>query len=111
MAGRTTFLPHSPVRGPRSARPPTHASHPGRTGREGENPVFSQPEWRSWGACHPPGTAVAFGVLPDAMSLLGATTVSGIDSLAVLRRNLAIARGFKPRIAAAAPRRPATATS
>jgi aryl-alcohol dehydrogenase-like predicted oxidoreductase len=31
-----------------------------------------------------------------AMSLPVATTISGIDSLAVLRQNLAIARGFKP---------------
>src|SRR5260370_26019907 len=31
-----------------------------------------------------------------AMSLPVATTLSGIDSLAVLRQNLAIARGFKP---------------
>jgi hypothetical protein len=30
------------------------------------------------------------------MSLPVATTISGIDSLAVLRQNLAIARGFKP---------------
>jgi uncharacterized protein len=29
-----------------------------------------------------------------------ATTISGIDSLAVLRQNLAIARGFKPMTAA-----------
>src|SRR5207244_4842552 len=31
-----------------------------------------------------------------AMSLPVATTISGIDSLAVLRQNLAIARDFKP---------------
>jgi hypothetical protein len=31
-----------------------------------------------------------------AMSLPVATTISGIDSVAVLRQNLAIARGFKP---------------
>jgi hypothetical protein len=31
-----------------------------------------------------------------AMGLTMATTISGIDSLAVLRHNLAIARGFKP---------------
>jgi aryl-alcohol dehydrogenase-like predicted oxidoreductase len=31
-----------------------------------------------------------------AMSLPVATTISGVDSLAVLRQNLAIARGFKP---------------
>jgi hypothetical protein len=31
-----------------------------------------------------------------AMSLPVATTISGIDSLAVLRQNLAIARGFTP---------------
>jgi uncharacterized protein len=31
-----------------------------------------------------------------AMSLPVATTISGIDSLAVLRQNLAIARGFQP---------------
>jgi uncharacterized protein len=31
-----------------------------------------------------------------AMSLPVATTISGIDSLAVLRQNLAVARGFKP---------------
>jgi hypothetical protein len=30
------------------------------------------------------------------MSLPVATTISGIDSLAVLRQNLAVARGFKP---------------
>ena len=30
------------------------------------------------------------------MSLPVATTISGIDSLAVLRQNLAIARGFEP---------------
>jgi hypothetical protein len=30
------------------------------------------------------------------MSLAVATTISGVDSLAVLRQNLAIARGFKP---------------
>ena len=31
-----------------------------------------------------------------AMSLPVATTISGIDSLAVLRQNLAVARGFQP---------------
>ena len=31
-----------------------------------------------------------------AMSLPVATTISGIDSLAVLKQNLAVARGFKP---------------
>ena len=31
-----------------------------------------------------------------AMTLPVATTISGIDSLAVLRQNLAIARGFEP---------------
>jgi aryl-alcohol dehydrogenase-like predicted oxidoreductase len=35
-----------------------------------------------------------------AMSLPVATTISGIDSLAVLRQNLALARGFKPMTAA-----------
>jgi hypothetical protein len=35
-----------------------------------------------------------------AMSLSVATTISGIDSLTVLRQNLAIARGFKPMTAA-----------
>ena len=34
--------------------------------------------------------------LKYAMSLPVATTISGIDSLSVLRQNLAIARGFKP---------------
>jgi hypothetical protein len=34
--------------------------------------------------------------LSYAMSLPVATTISGMDSLAVLRQNLALARGFKP---------------
>jgi hypothetical protein len=34
--------------------------------------------------------------LSYAMSLPAATTISGIDSLDVLRQNLKIARGFKP---------------
>ena len=34
------------------------------------------------------------------MSLPVATTISGIDSLAVLRQNLAVARGFRPLAAA-----------
>jgi aryl-alcohol dehydrogenase-like predicted oxidoreductase len=38
-----------------------------------------------------PGEALRY-----AMSLPVATTISGIDSLSVLRQNLAIARGFKP---------------
>ncbi|MDB6019757.1 MAG: aldo/keto reductase [Pedosphaera sp.] len=48
------------------------------------------------------GEAVLHGVvLPEealryAMSLPVATTISGVDSLSVLRQNLAIARGFKP---------------
>src|SRR5206468_10228779 len=35
-----------------------------------------------------------------AMSLPVATTISGMDSLVVLRQNLAVARGFKPMTAA-----------
>ena len=48
------------------------------------------------------GEPIKAGVLPVqdalryAMSLPVATTVSGIDSLEVLRQNLSIARGFKP---------------
>lgn len=38
----------------------------------------------------------AIEALRYAMSLSVATTVSGIDSLGVLRQNLAVARGFKP---------------
>ena len=34
--------------------------------------------------------------LSYAMSLPVATTISGVDSLAVLHQNLAVARGFKP---------------
>jgi aryl-alcohol dehydrogenase-like predicted oxidoreductase len=42
------------------------------------------------------GVATVEEALRYAMSLPVATTISGIDSLAVLRQNLAIARGFKP---------------
>jgi aryl-alcohol dehydrogenase-like predicted oxidoreductase len=42
------------------------------------------------------GVATVEEALRYAMSLAVATTISGIDSLAVLRQNLAIARGFKP---------------
>ena len=42
------------------------------------------------------GVLTVAEALRYAMSLPVATTISGIDSLAVLRQNLAIARGFKP---------------
>jgi len=42
------------------------------------------------------GVVGAEEALRYAMSLPVATTISGIDSLAVLRQNLAIARGFEP---------------
>jgi aryl-alcohol dehydrogenase-like predicted oxidoreductase len=42
------------------------------------------------------GVATVEEALRYAMSLPVASTISGIDSLAVLRQNLAIARGFKP---------------
>jgi aryl-alcohol dehydrogenase-like predicted oxidoreductase len=42
------------------------------------------------------GVATVEEALRYAMSLAVATTISGIDSLAVLRQNLGIARGFKP---------------
>jgi predicted aldo/keto reductase-like oxidoreductase len=42
------------------------------------------------------GVATVDEALRYAMSLSVATTISGIDSLAVLRQNLAIARGFQP---------------
>src|SRR5205807_10213148 len=42
------------------------------------------------------GVVTVQEALRFAMSLPVATTISGIDSLAVLRQNLAIARGFKP---------------
>lgn len=42
------------------------------------------------------GVLTATEALRYAMSLPVATTVSGIDSLQVLRQNLSIARGFKP---------------
>jgi aryl-alcohol dehydrogenase-like predicted oxidoreductase len=42
------------------------------------------------------GVATVAEALRYAMTLPVATTISGIDSLAVLRQNLAIARGFKP---------------
>jgi aryl-alcohol dehydrogenase-like predicted oxidoreductase len=42
------------------------------------------------------GVVTVAEALRYAMSLPVATTISGIDSLAVLRQNLAIARGFKP---------------
>jgi aryl-alcohol dehydrogenase-like predicted oxidoreductase len=46
------------------------------------------------------GAVTAEEALRYAMSLPVATTISGIDSLAVLRQNLAIARGFQPMTAA-----------
>lgn len=46
------------------------------------------------------GVATVEESLRYAMSLPVATTISGIDSLAVLRQNLAIARGFQPMTAA-----------
>jgi propanediol dehydratase large subunit len=42
------------------------------------------------------GLVKAEEALRYAMSLPVATTVSGIDSLTVLRQNLKVARGFKP---------------
>lgn len=42
------------------------------------------------------GIVTAEEALRYAMSLPVATTISGIDSLTVLRQNLAVARGFKP---------------
>ena len=42
------------------------------------------------------GVVTVAEALRYAMSLPVSTTISGIDSLAVLRQNLAIARGFKP---------------
>jgi aryl-alcohol dehydrogenase-like predicted oxidoreductase len=45
------------------------------------------------------GVVTVEEALRYAMSLPVATTISGIDSLAVLRQNLAIARGFKPMMA------------
>lgn len=42
------------------------------------------------------GIVKAGELLRYAMSLPVATTISGMDSLEVLRQNLAIARGFKP---------------
>jgi aryl-alcohol dehydrogenase-like predicted oxidoreductase len=42
------------------------------------------------------GVVTVAEALRYAMSLPVATTISGIDTLAVLRQNLAIARGFKP---------------
>src|ERR1700688_3083491 len=47
------------------------------------------------------GIVSADEALRYAMSLPVATTISGIDSLSVLRQNLAIARGFKPMTAEA----------
>jgi aryl-alcohol dehydrogenase-like predicted oxidoreductase len=46
------------------------------------------------------GVVTVAEALRYAMSLPVATTISGIDSLAVLRQNVAIARGFKPMTAA-----------
>ena len=46
------------------------------------------------------GVVTVAEALRYAMSLPVATTISGIDSLAVLRQNLAIARGFTPMTAA-----------
>src|SRR5207302_6770487 len=42
------------------------------------------------------GVVTVEEALRYAMSLPVATTISGIDSLAVLRQNLAVARGFRP---------------
>ena len=42
------------------------------------------------------GLVKAEEMLRYAMSLPVATTIAGMDSLAVLRQNLAVARGFKP---------------
>jgi hypothetical protein len=42
------------------------------------------------------GVVTAEKALRYAMSLPVATTISGVDSLAVLRQNLRIARGFSP---------------
>src|SRR5208283_2178179 len=42
------------------------------------------------------GVVTVEEALRYAMSLPVATTISGIDSLAVLRQNLAVARGFQP---------------
>src|SRR5207253_1291408 len=42
------------------------------------------------------GVVTAAEALRYAMSLPVATTISGIDSLAVLRQNVAVARGFRP---------------
>src|SRR2546425_11885547 len=47
------------------------------------------------------GVVSAEELLRYAMSLPVATTISGMDSLAVLHQNLAIARGFTPMTAAA----------
>jgi hypothetical protein len=49
----------------------------------GGQPIFDMP-------------ATVQEALGYAMSLPVATTISGIDSLAVLRQNLAVARGFRP---------------
>jgi aryl-alcohol dehydrogenase-like predicted oxidoreductase len=46
------------------------------------------------------GVVTVAEALRYAMSLPVATTISGIDSLGVLRQNLAVARGFKPMAAA-----------
>src|SRR5437879_11234120 len=46
------------------------------------------------------GVVTAEDAMRYAMSLPVATTISGIDSLAVLRQNLAVARGFRPMTAA-----------
>jgi len=42
------------------------------------------------------GAVTSEEALRYAMSLPVATTISGIDSLQVLRQNLAVARGFRP---------------
>src|SRR4029078_4644568 len=42
------------------------------------------------------GVVTAEGALPHAMRLALATTISGMDSLDVLRQNVALARGFTP---------------
>ena len=42
------------------------------------------------------GVVTVEEALRYAMSLPVAVTISGIDSLAVLRQNLAVARGFRP---------------
>jgi len=64
---------------------------------------YGRPGMKSLGGNGQPitqGVATVEEALRYAMSLQVATTISGIDSVAVLRQNLAIARGFKPMTAA-----------